>query len=126
MKKDEPVEFLPSRVSDCELESDQLICFSAILQRASGNKIVQYRVKSVIRSPDNKSYEIAYRNLVLDVTAQEEEDENQPPGYDAATDQGFHIQTGWTREHNVACGALSEQGLECVKDNAHQISVVEG
>lgn len=126
MKKDEPAEFLPSRVSDCEMEEDQLVCFSEILQRTSGDKVVQYRVKSVIRSPDNTSYEIAYRNLVLDVTVQETEDDDQPPGYDAATDQGFHIQTGWTREHNVACGALSDRGLECIKDKAHQINVVEG
>ncbi|MCO6411165.1 MAG: sel1 repeat family protein [Thiogranum sp.] len=126
MKKDEPIEFLPSRVSDCEMEEDQLVCFSEILQRTSGDKVVQYRVKSVIRSPDNKSYDIAYRNLVLDVTVQETEDDDQPPGYDAATDQGFHIQTGWTREHSVACGVLSDRGLECIKDGAHQINLVEG
>jgi hypothetical protein len=126
MKKHEPVEFLPSEVTDCEMENDEMVCFSEILQRASGKKLVQYRVKAVIRSPDNRSYEIGYRNLVLDVTVQEEETDDHPPGYDSGTEQGFHIQTGWTREHRVACGALSAQGLECVKDKAHRITIVEG
>lgn len=126
LREDEPVEFLPSQVTKCEMESDQLVCLSSTLRRNSGRKIVEYRVKSIISSDQDGSLDIVYRNLVLDVLTEEDDTDDQPLGYDGQIEQGFHVQTGWTKEHKVACKAKSGALLECVKDSAHKMRINKG
>jgi hypothetical protein len=71
----------------------------------------------------NDAIVITYRNLVLDVT-DSQEPEDQPLGYDDQAEQGFHIQTGWTPEHNVSCQQPSRKGMACVKDDTHKMTLV--
>lgn len=122
-----PVDYLPSKVTRCEPQGDGLVCFSAVLQRQTGNQTVEYRVKSVVRSTQKNSYLISYRNLVLDVVTDESaEDQDLPGGYDDQVEQGFRIQTGWTNEHTVDCSLVSGRKLECTKDRTHKITLVAG
>ena len=99
-----------------------------MLKRESGNKTVEYRVKSVIQSKQNRII-ISYKNLVLDVVNMQEIDD-EPIGYDDDADtqaeQGYRIKTGWTKQHKVECKAVKGKGLDCMKDNTHAISLVEG
>jgi TPR repeat protein len=119
---DRPVDYLPSRVAQCDTDDDSLVCFSEVLERVTGAKTVEYRVKSIIRH-DRDTFTIVYRNLVLDVT-DTEEPEDEPSGYSDQVDQGFHVRTGWTPEHSVICGEVSDDGLlDCVKDNTHRFEL---
>ena len=87
------------------MECDQLVCLSGVLKRNSGGRIIEYRTKSEIKSGKKNSFTIVYPNLVLDVLVEDNEDD-QPLGYDEPADepvaQGFHIRTGWMKEHTVA------------------------
>jgi len=124
MRKTKPVEYLPSKVTGCEMEAGQLVCFSDLLTRTSGLKTLQYRVKSEVKSGKGVFY-IAYRNLVLDVVSVESaDDDDQPLGYDDEVDQGFHIKTGWTQDHKVECKLNADSKLDCVKDQTHKMVFV--
>jgi len=116
-----PVDYLPSQVTQCDEDEDTLVCFSKVLTRISGTQTVEYRVKSIIRS-DKNAFNIIYRNLVLDVT-DSSEPEDQPGGYDDQTEQGFRIQTGWTPEHVVNCEQPSDDGMNCIKDQTHKMTL---
>jgi len=128
-----PVDYLPSKVTRCEQgKKGGLVCFSKVLQRSSGSKTIEYRVKSVIE-PKQDIFLIRYRNLVLDVVdlQQSDDDEELLGGYDGEVEgaeksaQGFHVQTGWTPEHRVECKAKPGKGLDCMKDKTHKIRLVE-
>jgi len=116
-----PVDYLPSHVTQCDKEDGALVCLSKVLKRVTGPQTVTYRVKSFVRSHKG-SINISYRNLVLDVTDAEEQDD-APLGYDGETEKGFHIQTGWTPEHKVTC-SYSHGKMSCVKDQAYKMSLV--
>ena len=72
-----------------------------------------------------ETFVIVYRNLVLDVT-ESQEPEDQPLGYDDEAEQGFKIRTGWTQEHTVSCAQSSGNGLNCLKDKTHKMTLVTG
>lgn len=119
---DRPVDYLPSQVTRCDQDDDRLVCFSEVLHRKSGTKIVEYRVKSIVNDEDG-AFAIVYRNLVLDVT-DSAEPEDQPMGYDSQLEQGFHIKTGWTSEHKVICTPEGRLSLDCNKDQTYKITLV--
>jgi uncharacterized protein len=123
LRDDRPVDYLPSRVTRCDRDEEKLVCFSEVLQRSAGTKIVEYRVKSIISANDDSTFAVIYRNLVLDVTDSEEPDD-QPLGYDNQVEQGFHIKTGWTPEHRVVCRSAANQSMSCDKDDTYQITLV--
>jgi TPR repeat protein len=122
-----PVDYLPSAVTECNPQAQELVCFSTVLTRNTGNQTVEYRVRSTVRPTKQDAYAISYRNLVLDVvTEQDADNDDLPGGYDNEAEQGFRIKTGWTNEHTVDCNLVSGQRLECTKDGAHDITLVAG
>lgn len=122
LRDERPVDYLPSRVTRCDREDARLVCFSEVLHRNSGTKVVEYRVKSII-SADGDAFDIIYRNLVLDVT-DTEDPEDQPLGYDDQLEKGYHVKTGWTPQHRVVCRDASKQSMNCAKDDTYQITLV--
>jgi TPR repeat protein len=122
LRDERPVDYLPSRVTRCDRDDDRLVCFSEVLHRNSGTKVVEYRVKSII-SADGDAFDIIYRNLVLDVT-DSEDPEDQPLGYDHQLEKGYHVKTGWTSQHRVVCRNASKQSMDCAKDDTYQITLV--
>lgn len=124
--RNKPVEYLPSSITECETEDNVLVCFSEELKRESGNQTVLYKVKSEIRQGKG-GFSIAYSNLVLGVEDMEVPDEEDDgAGYDGdETEKGFSIHTGWTRAHQVECLNDGNKAMDCVKNKAHRIHVVE-
>jgi TPR repeat protein len=122
LRNTRPVDYLPSRVTRCDRDEQNLVCFSEVLQRKTGTNVVEYRVKSIITNT-GESYDIVYRNLVLDVTDARDHDD-QPLGYDDQMEKGFHVKTGWTPEHRVVCKHAKDRSLSCDKDSTHQITLV--
>ena len=125
VRRKKPVDYLPSKVTLCEIEGKQLVCFSQNLKRTQGAQEVEYRVKSEIREKNGR-FVITYRNLVLDVVNTQVDEDDQPLGYDDEVDQGFQIKTGWTQNHHVECSKPKRGALDCVKDRTHKMSIVEG
>ena len=123
--RNKPMEYLPSAITDCGVENNVLICFSEELKRESGNHTVLYKVKSEVHKKKDGLL-IAYRNLVLGVEDMEVMDDAEDAlGYDEEVDQGFAIQTGWTRAHQVECRQDGDRAMNCTKDKIHRIHVVE-
>ncbi|TCK18034.1 TPR repeat protein [Thiogranum longum] len=120
--RNKPVEYLPSAVSECELEGDVLVCFSDELKRESGNQTVLYKVKSEVRKSKG-GFSISYSNLVLGVEDMDVPDDEDSAGYDDEEDRGFAIQTGWTRAHQVDCQMNGKKTMNCVKDKTHRVQV---
>jgi TPR repeat protein len=122
-----PVEFLPSSDNECEPEQRQLVCYSAVLDQVREHKTIKYRVKSVIEAGTGQSFTVRYKNLVLDVVAtgsQQSDAANEGlGGYDDQEEQGFHVRTGWTREHSAACSMTGSKAIECVKDGTHRMAI---
>jgi len=117
-----PMEYLPSAITDCEVENDVLICFSQELKRESGNHTVLYKVKSEVRKKKGG----LSSNLVLGVEDMEVLDDAEDAlGYDDEVDQGFAIKTGWTRAHQVDCRHDGDGAMNCTKDKTHRVHVVE-
>jgi len=115
------VSYLPSKVTECEMENSKLVCFSGLLTRTSGSNTVHYRVKSDVSSVRGIFY-ITYRNLVVDVINIESDDE-ELLGYGDEKDQGFRIQTGWTQDHKVECRSNQKGELDCIKDQTHKMVI---
>ena len=124
VRRNKPVDYLPSSVTLCEIEGKELVCFSKVLKRTQGAREVEYRVKSEISEVQGKLI-IKYRNLVLDVVETEVDDDDQPLGYDDEVDQGFRIKTGWTQDHKVECSKPKRGTLDCLKDRTHKMNIVE-
>ncbi|HHJ15773.1 MAG TPA: sel1 repeat family protein [Gammaproteobacteria bacterium] len=125
VRSQKPVDYLPSKVTLCEIEGEELVCFSKVLKRTQGAREVEYRVKSEIREQRGKIM-ITYRNLVLDVVDTQVDEDEQPLGYDDEVDQGFQVKTGWTQDHQVECSKPKRGKLNCLKDQTHKMSIVEG
>jgi TPR repeat protein len=120
-RKKKQVEYLPSTVTDCEMEKGKLVCFSGLMTRTSGSNTVHYRVKSEVKSSKGV-FHVTYSNLVVDVIAIEN-DEEELLGYNDEADQGFHIKTGWTQNHNVECRLNTSGGMDCIKDRTHKMAI---
>lgn len=118
-----PLEYLPSKLTQCDEEKGSLVCLSKMLTREQGVQTIRYRVKSFIKS-ENDMFVIVYRNLVLDVEVSQEARDQEVMGYDGEVEQGFKVKTGWTREHSVNCKQSSRKQLECVKDKKHKMLLV--
>jgi hypothetical protein len=103
------------------MEKGKLVCFSGLLTRTSGSNTVHYRVKSVIASTKGVFY-VTYRNLVVDVVSIESDDEEML-GYNDETEQGYHVQTGWTKDHKVECSLNKAGKLDCIKDQTHKLVI---
>lgn len=124
--RNKPVEYLPSSITECEMEDSVLVCFSEELKRESGNQTVLYKVKSEVHQGKG-GFSIAYSNLVLGVEDMEvPDDEDDGAGYDDdEADKGFSVRTGWTRAHQVECRMDGDRAMDCVKNKAHRVHVVE-
>lgn len=105
-----PVQFLPSKVSDCSVTNGSLTCYSKELARRDLPHI-HYKVKSIIRTSDNNTLKIIYRELVLqDLTVDMNAEDAE-----LLLDTG--IPPGWQEPHNLTCKLVTTQQLSCTLDD---------
>lgn len=105
-----PVQFLPSKISECTINAGSLTCYSRELARRDLPQ-VHYKVKSIIRAGNNDSVKIVYRELVLkDLTV----DANAE---DAELLLETGIPPGWQEPHNLNCKFTASQQLTCTMDD---------
>jgi hypothetical protein len=105
-----PVQFLPSKISECTINEASLTCYSRELARRDLPQ-VHYKVKSIIRAGNNDSVKIVYRELVLkDLTV----DANAE---DAELLLETGIPPGWQEPHNLNCKFTASQQLTCTMDD---------
>lgn len=109
-----PVQFLPSKVSDCSAASGNLTCYSRELARRDLPHI-HYKVKSIIRTTNNDSLKIIYRELVLqDLTVDRNAEDAE-----LLLDTG--IPPGWQEPHNLTCKFTTTQQLTCTLDDGSTV-----
>ena len=121
--KNKAINFLPSELNQCEQEGDRLVCYSHKIQESSAGREIKYRVKSIIRpGKDADSFQVMYRNLVLDVVMQAQDESSA--AYGDEQEQGFKAKTGWSKQHLVACKFDSTAKISCLKDGVHRVKVV--
>lgn len=105
-----PVQFLPSKISECTINEGSLTCYSRELARRDLPQ-VHYKVKSIIRAGNNDSIKIVYRELVLkDLTV----DANAA---DAELLLETGIPPGWQEPHNLSCKFTASQQLTCTMND---------
>ncbi len=105
-----PVHFLPSKISECATSTGSLTCYSRELARKDLPQ-VHFKVKSIIRSADNESFKIVYRELVL----QDFSDEFQ--GEDAELLQDTGIKPGWQEPNSMSCKFTASDKIACTRED---------
>lgn len=112
-----PVQFLPSKVSECNPANDSLVCYSRELARKDLPQ-VHYKVKSIIRTAANDAFKVVYRELVLqDIT-------DYGTGADAELLQETGIPPGWQEPHSLNCKFTASQRLTCIQDNGPSVEYI--
>ncbi len=119
--KGKSISFLPSELNQCEEEGGRLVCYSHKIRESSVGRTIKYRVKSIITPGETEySFHVIYRNLVLDVVLQEQE---ETLAYGDEQAQGFKVKTGWSKQHKVECKFDSASNISCLKDGVHRVKV---
>jgi TPR repeat protein len=110
LDKKRPVQFLPSKISECTSDTSSLTCYSRELARKDLPQ-VHYKVKSIIRAAGNDSLKIVYRELVLkDLTVDADAEDAE-----LLLDTG--IPPGWQEPHSLNCKFTAAQQLTCTTDD---------
>ena len=113
------MQFLPSKVSECNSTNNSLVCYSRELARKDLPQ-VHYKVKSIIRTTDSNAFKVVYRELVLqDIT-------DYGTGSDAELLQETGIPPGWQEPHSLNCKFTGNLRLSCVMDNGSVTEFVGG
>lgn len=126
-RDDAPSSFLPSAVNNCRTEERKIICYSDDQTRTTPGNRIKYKTKSIISGfSGNGSFEVVYRNLVLDAEhlAPSEVPEAIGSSDEETGDKGYKIKTGWGKEHRLACRLKNNTTISCLKDKTHRIELV--
>jgi hypothetical protein len=117
-----PVTFLPSSINNCRIEADRLVCLSDDRTRRTATHQIKYKTKSIISDmSENGTFEVTYRNLVIDAGPLEP----AAAGTDAAggddEDSVYTVKTGWGSAHRLECEFKDRGTLTCLKNQSHHL-----
>jgi len=112
-KKNKPVEYLPSEMSDCSDKGASIECMSKEVKRNIGSADIAYQTKAVIYSiNDTGGFKISYRNYVNKVSPK-----------DPAANAKIPVKEGWQdAEHVLECEMESEETVNCTKDKVRKVT----
>ncbi len=117
MKRNKPVEYLPSASTRCKESNGQVECLSTSHTRNIGVADIEYESKSILYAfKAEGSFKISYRNNVTKVTITDEElleSKREAP-----------VKTGWqVAEHKLTCVFRDDNNLTCKKNNLRSIKL---
>lgn len=117
-RDDEPVTFLPSTINNCRIEEERLVCLSDDQTRRTATNLIKFKTKAIIENfSDKGTFDITYRNLVIDASRIESADED-----DGAEDGGAPaVKTGWGTPHTLECKFKDRGTLNCLKNKSHKL-----
>ncbi len=124
----EPVAYLPSAINNCRTEKDKIACYSDDQTRETADSHIRFKTKSIMRGfSSNGSFEVTYRNLVIDATpvaATNSSKEALEIGSEITATDAYTVKTGWGREHTLECRMIEESKVSCLKNKTHSFLLV--
>lgn len=123
-RDNEPVTYLPSLISNCRIENDRLVCLSDDQTRRTGANLIKYKTKALIENFNDKgTFEVTYRNLVIDASRVESVDAGEAtPGNDSGQ-AAYTVKTGWGTPHVLECRFKNSGTLNCVKNKSYHFEL---
>jgi TPR repeat protein len=121
----EPVAYLPSAINSCKVENDKLVCFSDDLSRNTASGTIRYKTKAIISNlAQDGSFEIVYRNLVIDTDRDSGQKKTGSEEMIGSTTAGsastsYEVKTGWGKEHSLQCAFKDASTLSCLKNKTY-------
>jgi hypothetical protein len=119
----EPVAYLPSAINNCRTETGKIACYSDNQTRKTADSVIRFKTKSIMRNfSRNGSFEVTYRNLVIDATRVATAEAGKEPneiGSVATGIDAYTVKTGWGKEHTLECTMIEDSKVSCLKDKTH-------
>ncbi|HUT41344.1 MAG TPA: tetratricopeptide repeat protein [Gammaproteobacteria bacterium] len=120
----DPVTYLPSAVNNCRIEDDRLVCLSDDQTRRTAANLIKYKTKAIIENfTDKGTFEVTYRNLVIDASRIESAESADETG-DSNDENAYTVKTGWGTPHNLECQFKDHGTLTCVKNKSHSFELI--
>jgi len=119
----EPVSYLPSAINNCRTEKGKIACYSDNQTRETTDGVIKFKTKSIMRNfSSDGSFEVTYRNLVIDatrvVTTTGREEPNEIGSLDTDIDT-YTVKTGWGKEHTLECTMIKDSKVSCLKNKTY-------
>lgn len=116
-KRDKPVEYLPSSLTQCNDKNSNVECLSADISRNIGMADINYTTRAVLSDFTNSgSFKISYRNNVSKVTIIDPEF--------AESGRKTPIAPGWQdANHTLTCQFENDHSLICTKNKLQKIKL---
>ncbi|HAJ92126.1 MAG TPA: hypothetical protein DCO71_05850 [Gammaproteobacteria bacterium] len=128
-RDNKPVAYLPSAINNCRTEEDNIVCYSDNQTRKSGNNIIKFKTKSVMKGfSEDGSFKVTYRNLVVDSGATDNidisTDDEEIGGEDDNAGSTYKVKAGWGKEHALECQLKDSGTVSCLKNKIHTFVLV--
>ena len=116
-KRDKPVEYLPSGITQCKDTGSKIECVSSPLTRNIGVAQISYTTKAILHDIDDAGqFNVSYRNTVEQIKVTDEKF--------AQSGQEVPVQLGvQDKEHQLKCSLKSDNELICHKDKIRKVHI---
>lgn len=124
-RDNEPVAYLPSAINNCKVENDKVVCFSDDQSRETATGTIKYKTKAIVSNlAQDGSFEVVYRNLVIDADQNSARKKGSSEELIGSTTNGsvstnYEVKTGWGKEHSLQCTFKDASTLSCLKNKTH-------
>jgi TPR repeat protein len=124
-----PVAYLPSAITNCSIDDNKVVCFSNDQSRNTPAGTINYKTKAILSElSTDGSFEVVYRNLVIDADQTTNRKTGGPEEGIGSTSAGpmamnYAVKTGWGKEHTLQCKFRSSRTLSCLKNSTHAFLV---
>ena len=126
-RDDEHVAYLPSAINNCRTEDKKIICYSDDQTRTSAGSTIKFKTKAIINSPwPDGSFNVTYRNLVIDSAQTDVGDSGKDEGVgslDDSIESTHKVKTGWGKEHKLECRIKNITTVSCLKNKTHAFTL---
>jgi hypothetical protein len=127
-REDSPVSYLPSSVNNCRTQGDELTCFSDDLTREVAGGTIKFKTKSIISNfTSDGSFDVTYRNLVINTTevvSLDEGDDEEDVGSSDNASSAYTVKSGWGKPHTLECQMKNSGTVSCLKNKTHAFLLV--
>jgi len=124
-RDEEHVPYLPSAITNCQIEDEKLVCYSIEQTRTTAGSTIKYKTKAIISNlTTDGSFDVIYRNLVIN---SEQHDasaggkEEVVGSLDDSIESTHKVRTGWGKEHNMECRIMDSATVSCKKNKTHTL-----
>ncbi|WP_455199581.1 hypothetical protein, partial [Kaarinaea lacus] len=116
-KRNKPVEYLPSEITDCKSKGAKIECLSKNITRNIGMADITYTTKAVIFSfTGDNLFKISYRNNVSKIKVTDEDF--------AESGEPVPVKVGWQdAEHTLSCELENDKSVLCTKNRLRKVKL---